>query len=50
MLQAYKVYAEAADKGIFLSALQRSLYNADTPLKAQPFWTPKETGYLTAIQ
>ncbi|CAH3149306.1 unnamed protein product [Porites lobata] len=48
--EAYKVYAEAAGKGIFLSALQRSLYNADTPLKAQPFWTPKETGYLTAIQ
>ena len=50
MLQAYKVYDEAAGKGIFLSALQRSLYNADTPLTARPWWTPQQTGYLTAIR
>ncbi|PFX28190.1 Aspartyl/asparaginyl beta-hydroxylase [Stylophora pistillata] len=48
--QAYKVYEEAAGKGIFLSALQRSLYNADTPLTARPWWTPEETGYERAIR
>ncbi|KAL9962991.1 hypothetical protein ACROYT_G032152 [Oculina patagonica] len=48
--EAYKVYEEAAGKGIFLSALQRSLYNADTPLTARPWWTPQETGYERAIR
>lgn len=48
--EAYKVYEEAAGKGIFLSALQRSLYNADTPLTARPWWTPEETGYERAIR
>ena len=50
LVQAYKVYEEAAGKGIFLSALQRSLYNADTPLTARPWWTPQETGYERAIR
>ena len=50
LAQAYKVYEEAAGKGIFMSALQRSLYNADTPLTAQPWWTPEETGYERAIR
>lgn len=48
--EAYRVYEEAAGKGIFMSALQRSLYNADTPLTAQPWWTPEETGYERAIR
>lgn len=39
------MYEEGARKGLFLSAWQRSLYNADTPLKAQPWWTHKETKY-----
>lgn len=48
--EAYKVYEEAAEKGIFMSAMQRSLYNADTPLTARPWWTTEETGYLGAIR
>ena len=44
------MYGEAAKKGIFLSAWQRSLYNADTPLKAQPWWTAEESGYTEAIR
>lgn len=48
--EAYKVYEEAAKKGIFMSALQRSLYNADTPLTARPWWAPEQTGYLEAIR
>ncbi|XP_065062997.1 aspartyl/asparaginyl beta-hydroxylase-like [Rhopilema esculentum] len=43
--EARRVYEQGARKGIFLSALQRSLYNADTPLTARPWWTHKETGY-----
>lgn len=26
--------------------MQRSLYNAGTPLKAQPWWSHRETGYM----
>lgn len=48
--EAYKVYEEAAGKGIFMSPLQRSLYNADTPLTARPWWTPEQTGYERAIR
>lgn len=44
------MYEEAAKKGIFMSALQRSLYNADTPLTARPWWAPEQTGYLEAIR
>ena len=50
LAQAYKVYEEAAGKGIFMSPLQRSLYNADTPLTARPWWTPVQTGYERAIR
>jgi len=49
-IQAYNVYVEGAKKGIFLSPLQRSLYNADTPLRAEPWWEPNETGYINAIR
>jgi len=43
--KAHQVYEEGARKGLFLSAWQRSLYNADTPLKAQAWWTHKETNF-----
>ncbi|XP_032229282.1 aspartyl/asparaginyl beta-hydroxylase isoform X3 [Nematostella vectensis] len=48
--EANKWYADAARKGIFLSAMQRSLYNADTSLTAKPWWTPEETGYAEELR
>ncbi|XP_031573182.1 aspartyl/asparaginyl beta-hydroxylase-like [Actinia tenebrosa] len=48
--EAYEVYVQGANKGIFLSPYQRSLYNADTPLRARPWWKPEETGYIDAIR
>lgn len=42
--EAKEVFKEAAEKKLFPSEYQRSLYNVDH-LKAQPFWTLAETGY-----
>lgn len=42
--EALEVYQEGADKKLFASAYQRSLYNVDG-LKAQPFWLKQETTY-----
>jgi len=41
-----------ADKGLFLSKYQRSLYNIDR-LKSRPFWTAeqaKATSYVNVSQ
>jgi len=40
---ADQVYRNGADRGVFLSFWQRSLYNVN-PLKAQPVWSLEETG------
>lgn len=41
---AYKVYQAGAENGLFLSSIQRSLYNVNT-LTGRPWWTADETGY-----
>ena len=48
--EAYDVYEEGAKRGHFLSRMQRSLYNANTPLKAKPFWKPDETPYYNSMK
>ncbi|CAG0883536.1 unnamed protein product [Darwinula stevensoni] len=42
--QADAIHEKGAKEGIFLSTQQRSLYNVDH-LKAQPWWTNRETTY-----
>ncbi|XP_055838514.1 aspartyl/asparaginyl beta-hydroxylase isoform X3 [Episyrphus balteatus] len=42
--EAREIYRRGAALKLFLSEYQRSLYNVDT-LKAQPFWSKRETGY-----
>uniref|UniRef100_A0A1A8L4H8 Aspartate beta-hydroxylase n=2 Tax=Nothobranchius pienaari TaxID=704102 RepID=A0A1A8L4H8_9TELE len=46
---AYHWYELGHKKGHFASVWQRSLYNVDG-LKAQPWWTPKETGYIDLVK
>ncbi|XP_031692104.1 aspartyl/asparaginyl beta-hydroxylase isoform X14 [Oncorhynchus kisutch] len=46
---AYKWYERGHQRGHFASVWQRSLYNVDG-LKAQPWWTPKDTGYMDLIK
>jgi len=48
--ESWKVYHLGAEKGIFLSAMQRSFYNAESKLRAQPWWTVEETGYEKDIR
>lgn len=48
-LQAYQWYELGHKRGHFASVWQRSLYNVDG-LKAQPWWTPKETGYTDLVK
>lgn len=47
--QAYKWYELGHKRGHFASVWQRSLYNVQG-LKAQPWWTPKETGYTELVK
>jgi len=47
---ANKVYHDGADRGVFLSFWQRSLYNSETPLKAQPVWPLAETGIQKELE
>lgn len=47
--EANSIYALGADKGLFRSAMQRSLYNVDT-LHGQPWWTPKKAKFEAAVQ
>jgi hypothetical protein len=49
-MQAYDVYEEGAKRGHFLSRMQRSLYNAQSPLRAKPFWRPDETPYENSMK
>ncbi|KAF7214278.1 transcript variant X7 [Nothobranchius furzeri] len=46
---AYHWYERGHKQGHFASVWQRSLYNVDG-LKAQPWWTPKETGYIDLVK
>ncbi|XP_056377999.1 aspartyl/asparaginyl beta-hydroxylase isoform X2 [Hyla sarda] len=47
--EAYTWYEIGHKKGHFASVWQRSLYNVDG-LKAQPWWTAKETGYSDLVR
>lgn len=47
--EAASVYKEAADKRLFLSEQQRSLYNVDH-LKSRPFWSLAESGYKKELR
>ncbi|TWW70606.1 Aspartyl/asparaginyl beta-hydroxylase [Takifugu flavidus] len=46
---AYHWYEVGHKHGHFASVWQRSLYNVNG-LKAQPWWTPKETGYTDLVK
>ncbi|XP_070841985.1 aspartyl/asparaginyl beta-hydroxylase isoform X2 [Chaetodon trifascialis] len=46
---AYHWYELGHKRGHFASVWQRSLYNVDG-LKAQPWWTPKDTGYTNLVK
>ncbi|XP_054620889.1 aspartyl/asparaginyl beta-hydroxylase isoform X1 [Dunckerocampus dactyliophorus] len=46
---AYQWYQLGHERGHFASVWQRSLYNVDG-LKAQPWWTPSETGYTDLVK
>ncbi|XP_061661045.1 aspartyl/asparaginyl beta-hydroxylase-like isoform X4 [Syngnathoides biaculeatus] len=46
---AYHWYQVGHERGHFASVWQRSLYNVDG-LKAQPWWTPNETGYTELVK
>ncbi|KAG2458016.1 ASPH hydroxylase, partial [Polypterus senegalus] len=48
-LKAYKWYEIGHQKGHFASVWQRSLYNVNG-LKAQPWWTAKDTGYTDLVK
>lgn len=48
-LQAYHWYELGHKRGHFASVWQRSLYNVEG-LKAQPWWTPKDTGYTDLVK
>ncbi|XP_078249904.1 aspartyl/asparaginyl beta-hydroxylase isoform X16 [Pogona vitticeps] len=47
--EAYKWYELGHKRGHFASVWQRSLYNVKG-LKAQPWWTAKETGYTELVK
>lgn len=47
--EAYRLYEAGAQKGLFLSAYQRSLYNVDH-LTGRPWWKPDQTGYKTYLK
>ncbi|XP_036914510.1 aspartyl/asparaginyl beta-hydroxylase isoform X4 [Sturnira hondurensis] len=47
--EAYKWYELGHKRGHFASVWQRSLYNVKG-LKAQPWWTPRETGYTELVK
>ncbi|XP_069076342.1 aspartyl/asparaginyl beta-hydroxylase isoform X2 [Pleurodeles waltl] len=47
--EAYKWYEAGHKRGHFASVWQRSLYNVNG-LKAQPWWTSRETGYVDLIK
>uniref|UniRef100_A0A8C3WGG4 Aspartate beta-hydroxylase n=1 Tax=Catagonus wagneri TaxID=51154 RepID=A0A8C3WGG4_9CETA len=47
--EAYKWYELGHRRGHFASVWQRSLYNV-RGLRAQPWWTPRETGYTELVK
>ncbi|XP_037659522.1 aspartyl/asparaginyl beta-hydroxylase isoform X2 [Choloepus didactylus] len=47
--EAYKWYELGHKRGHFASVWQRSLYNVNG-LKAQPWWTAKEAGYVDLVK
>jgi len=44
------LYHQGAEKNLFLSAAQRSTENAESKLRAQPWWRVEETGYEKEIR
>lgn len=46
---AYRWYELGHQRGHFASVWQRSLYNVEG-LRAQPWWTPQETGYTDLVK
>ncbi|XP_067107816.1 aspartyl/asparaginyl beta-hydroxylase isoform X9 [Osmerus mordax] len=46
---AYEWYERGHQRGHFASVWQRSLYNVKG-LRAQPWWTPQETGYTDLVK
>ncbi|XP_055603716.1 dentin sialophosphoprotein isoform X2 [Uranotaenia lowii] len=47
--EALEVYKKGAEKKLFLSMYQRSLYNMDS-LKSRPFWTVEQTGFVSQLE
>ena len=47
--EAYEWYENGYQHGHFASVWQRSLYNVPG-LRAQPWWTAKETGYTDLVR
>ncbi|KXJ84530.1 hypothetical protein RP20_CCG027143 [Aedes albopictus] len=47
--EALDVYRKGAEKKLFLSMYQRSLYNVDS-LKSRPFWTIEQTTYAAQLE
>ncbi|KXJ81530.1 hypothetical protein RP20_CCG019367 [Aedes albopictus] len=47
--EALDVYRKGAEKKLFLSMYQRSLYNVDS-LKSRPFWTIEQTTYAGQLE
>lgn len=47
--EALNVYREGAEKKLFLSMYQRSLYNVDS-LKSRPFWTVEQTTFSSQLE
>jgi len=50
LIKAWKLYHQGAEKNLFLSAAQRSTENAESKLRAQPWWRVEETGYEKEIR
>ena len=47
--KAHTVYEKGAEKGVFYSKWQRSLYNVDG-LAARPWWTKQQTGQSAMLK
>uniref|UniRef100_A0A0P6IXZ1 Putative aspartyl beta-hydroxylase n=1 Tax=Aedes aegypti TaxID=7159 RepID=A0A0P6IXZ1_AEDAE len=47
--EALDVYRKGAEKKLFLSMYQRSLYNVDS-LKSRPFWTVEQTTFAAQLE
>ncbi|CAJ0949247.1 unnamed protein product, partial [Mesorhabditis belari] len=48
-VDAYKVYEQGSELGLFLSAHQRSMYNVEG-LTGRPWWTLEQTSYTKSLR